>query len=106
MTYLNKVKSSLNKASVETARFMSAHLRAEARACGWPEHIVSSLHVAHSDGVFSVHSHPDHRAEVLNLEYGTPDTQPTAAIRRFNNRQYESEKFLIGRTAMHLVGSK
>lgn len=80
---------------------MSAHLRAEAQASGWPSHIVRGLHVTHSDGSFTVNVHKDHRAEAMNLEYGTPDTQPTAAIRRFNNRQKEAEKFLIARASQH-----
>ena len=106
MTYLSKVKESLHKASIETTRMMSAQLRSEARASGWPSHIVRTLHVAHSDGAFTVHSHDDHRAEALNLEYGTPGTQPTAAIRRFANRTSESEKFLLGRTMKHLGSSR
>ena len=102
MTYLSKIKTSLHKSSVETTRMMSAHLRAETRASGWPEHIVRGMHVSYSDGAFSVHSHPDHRDEILNLEYGTPNTQPTAAIRRYENRTAEAERFLLGRTMHHL----
>ena len=103
-TYLSKVKESLHKAAIETTRFMSAQLRAEARASGWPSHIVRNLHVTHSDGAFSVHTSKTHRAEAMNLEYGTPSTQPTAAIRRFSNRTAEAEKFLLGRTIKHFGG--
>jgi hypothetical protein len=99
--YLTNFKRSINKASIETTRMMSAHLRAEAHASGWPAHIVRGLHVTHSDGDFAVNVHKDHRDEAMNLEYGTPDTQPTAAIRRFNNRQREAEKFLIARASKH-----
>lgn len=102
MTYLKAAKESLHKASVETTRFMSAHLRSEARASGWPDHVVRGMHVTYDDGNFAVHSHPDHKAEILNLEYGTPDTQPTAAIRRYANRTAEAQKFLLGRAAKHL----
>ena len=105
MTYLKAAKQSLHKASLETTRFMSAHLRAETRASGWPEHIVRGMHVTYDDGKFSVHSHPDHKDEVLNLEYGTPGTQPTAAIRRHANRTSEAEKFLLNRTSHHLAAS-
>jgi len=105
VTYLSKIKTSLNKSSLETTRMMSAHLRAETRASGWPEHIVRGMHVSYDDGAFSVRSHPDHRSEVLNLEYGTPDTQPTAAIRRYENRTAKAEEFLLNRTAHHLKAS-
>ena len=104
MTYLKKARESLNRASVETTRFMGAHLRSEARASGWPEKIVRNLHVRHSDGVFTIHGNPTHKTEILNLEYGTPDTQPTAAMRRFNNRQQEAEKFMLARTMQHMDG--
>ena len=106
MTYLSKVKESLHKASIETTRLMSAQVRSEARASGWPPHIVRTLHVSHKDGAFAVHSHEDHHSEALNLEYGTPSTQPTAAVRRFANRTSESEKFLLGRTMNHLGSSR
>ena len=104
MTYLKKARESLNRASVETTRFMGAHLRSEARASGWPEKIVRNLHVRHSDGAFTIHGNPTHQTEILNLEYGTPDTHPTAAMRRFNNRQQEAEKFMLARTMQHMDG--
>ncbi len=104
MTYLKKARESLNRASVETTRFMGAHLRSEARASGWPEKIVRNLHVRYSDGAFTIHGNPDHKTEILNLEYGTPSNQPTAAMRRFNNRQQESEKFMLARTMQHMDG--
>jgi hypothetical protein len=104
VTYLKKARESLNRASVETTRFMGAHLRSEARASGWPEKIVRNLHVRHSDGAFTIHGNPTHKTEILNLEYGTPDTQPTAAMRRFNNRQQEAEKFMLARTMQHMDG--
>ena len=104
MTYFKKARESLNKASMETTRYMGAHLRSEARASGWPDNIVRNLHVRHSDGAFTIHGNPTHKTEILNLEYGTPDTQPTAAMRRFNNRQQEAEKFMLARTMQHMDG--
>jgi hypothetical protein len=99
---VHNVKASLHKASHDTARFMSAHLRSEARASGWPDHLVSSLHVRHNSGSFTVHAHPSSRADVMDMEYGTTSIQPTAAIRRFNNDQKEAEQFLIGRLGHHM----
>ena len=104
MTYLKKAKESLTRASMETTRFMGAHLRSEVRASGWPDNVVKNLHVRHSNGAFTIHGDPKQKAEILNLEYGTPDTQPTAAMRRFNNRQQDAEKFLMARAMRHLDG--
>lgn len=83
---------------------MSAHLRSEARKSGWPEHVVRGLAIKHNDGEFTVHSHDKHRAEVLNLEYGTPSSQPTAAIRRFHNRMQHAESFIVSRALHHMGG--
>lgn len=104
MSYLSQVKSSIHKASIETSRFMGAHLRIEARKSGWPEDVIRHLSVQHKDGSFNVHAHESHKNQVLNLEYGTPSTQPTAAIRRFNNRSRDAETFLARRTMRHLKG--
>ena len=104
MTNLNHARASLHKAGVETSRLMSAKLRSEARASGWPNHIIRHLGVAHSDGAFTVHSHEDHRSAVMDLEYGTTTQRPTAAIRRFGNRQAEAERFLMSRTLHHMGG--
>lgn len=105
MNYLDKVRESLYKASIETSRLMSAKLRTEAVASGWPSHVARGMHVQYNDGEFHVHSHPDHKDQVLDLEYGTPSTPPTAAIRRFTNRQSEAEHYLMRRAHTHL-GSK
>ena len=104
MNYLKKVSAALHTASIDTSRLMSAKLRSEARASGWPDDVTRGLHVRYEDGKFNVYSHPEHRDQVLNLEYGVPGTQPTAAIRRFNNRQHESEKFLINHVRHQLRG--
>ena len=85
---------------------MGAHLRIEARKSGWPEEVIRHLSVQHKDGSFNVHAHESHKNQVLNLEYGTPSTQPTAAIRRFGNRTASAESFLVRRTMRHLGGHK
>jgi len=84
---------------------MSAQLRAEARASGWPHNIVRGLHVRYSPtGGFTTHVHPAHFDEAQDLEFGTPGTRPTYAIRRFSNRMSEAEEFLTGRLLAHLGG--
>lgn len=93
----------LNQASHDTTRLLSAHLRSQARASGWPEHIVRHMRVSYA-GDFKIGAHPEHMKEIENLEYGTPSTQPTAALRRFGNRTQEAEKFLMGRIAQQLGG--
>ena len=105
MIKLANVHGAVAKASRDTTHYMTAQLRTEAFNSGWPEHVARSLHVSHDENGFKANVHPDHLVEAQNLEYGTPDTQPNAAIRRFGNRTSESQAFLVGRLAQHLGAS-
>lgn len=100
-----KVTDALNKASQETTRLLSAHLRTEARRSGWSEDVVSSMHVTYGKDGFNSHVSKNHFAKAQDLEYGTPNTQPTAAVRRFNNRTAEAQHFLVNRMYKHLEDS-
>ena len=98
------VLNAIHKASHETSRLAGAHLRAEARASHWPAHIVSGMNVTYGKDGFAANVHEKHHAEALDHEYGTPERQPTAAVRRSANRTRESENFLVNRLAKHLEG--
>ena len=102
MKEIKAFKDALHHASNETAHYMTAHLRSEAHASGWPSHIIRNMHVSHEAGSFDVHVHDDHKNHAHELEYGTPDSRPTAAVRRFSNRTTEAEKFLVGRMSQML----
>ena len=104
MSKLKHIHSALHQASLDTTRVLGAHLRSETRASGWPHEITRRMRVSYDGDSFHVHSHPGHSAQVADLEYGTPSTQPTAAIRRFSNRTHEAESFLTGR--MHQLLGK
>jgi len=96
------IHSAIKNSSQETARLMSARVRSEAANSGWPEHIARSLHVTHGNSGFETHVHDDHHAEAMNVEYGTPETRPNAAIRRSNNRTEQAESFFLKRLNNHL----
>lgn len=100
-----KVTDALNKASQDTTRLLSAHLRTEARKSGWSEDVVSSMNVTYGKDGFSSNVSKKHFAKAQDLEYGTPDTQPTAAVRRFNNRTAEAQHFLVNRLQGYLEDS-
>jgi len=102
MKEIDSFHSALEKASHETSRVMSHHLKAEAHASGWPSHVVNKMHVKYGDEGFQAHVHDAHKDIAHDYEYGTPDSQPTAAVRRFANRTQEAEKFLLGRIHHHL----
>jgi len=98
---LSKFSNALKAASHETTRLMSARLRSEAQASGWPSEVSRTLRVTHGKSGFEAHVSKKHYEKALDLEYGTPDTQPTAAVRRFKNRQAEAEHFFLGRLEKH-----
>lgn len=91
----------MKAASHETTRLMSARLRSEAQASGWPSEVSRTLRVSHGKKGFEAHVSKKHYESAMDLEYGTPTTQPTAAVRRFKNRQDEAEHFFIGRLEKH-----
>jgi hypothetical protein len=105
-----KITASLAKAliqsSKDTANFMTAELRNEALNSGWDPSVANSLRVVFSKNKFVVKYPDKHKTAVTNLEYGTPSTQPTAAIRRFSNRLEESEKFFMKRSGTLLKGMR
>lgn len=96
------VLNSIHKASHETSRLVGAHLRSEAKATGWPSHVVSSTSVSYSKNGFAANVSEKHHAEALDYEYGTPSRQPSGAIRHTANRTAESENFLVNRLFQHL----
>lgn len=96
------VLNSIHKASHETSRLVGAHLRSEAKANGWPSHVVSSTSVSYSKNGFAANVSEKHHAEALDYEYGTPSRQPSGAIRHTANRTAESENFLVNRLFQHL----
>lgn len=97
MKEIKAFKSALDKASNDAAHFMTAHLRAETHASGWPTNVTRSMRVVHNKGSFEVHASDSHKNAIHNLEYGTPDERPTAAMRRYSNRTQQAEKFFVGR---------
>lgn len=103
MKEIKDFKKAIESASNDAAHYMTAHLRSEAKASGWPSDIAKKMHVKHSGGSFDVHVHEKHLDRALDLEYGTPSTQPTAAVRRAANRTREAEHLLVSRIS-RIVG--
>ena len=97
MKEIHAFKAALTRASHETSRLMSSHLRSEAHASGWPKEVTRRMKVTYGKDGFQAHVHDSHKAVADDLEYGTPSTRPTAAVRRFSNRTKEADTFLAGR---------
>ena len=101
MKEIHAFQNAIHQASHETSQFMTAHLRSEAHASGWPSHVSGNMGVTYSDKGFEAHTHDAHKEEAHDLEYGTTTMRPTAAVRRFANRTGEADTFLAGR--MHKI---
>jgi hypothetical protein len=95
-------KRAVQRASLETSRYMSASLRKEAKASGWPSHVVNSLKMSYGRDGFDVRVHDDYVAEAMNHEFGTTEQQPSPAVRRTLNRMESSETFFLQRASKHL----
>lgn len=93
------------QAARDTAVVMTAQLRQECVASGWSAALANKLKVRYVGGEFKVIIPEDIKDEINNLEYGTPATQPTAAIRRFSNRLETAEGFLLKRAKGLLGGA-
>lgn len=97
MKEIKAFKDALHKASNDASHYMTAQLRSEAAASGWPKEVTRSMRIVHKDGSFDVHTTKKHKNAVMDLEYGTPESQPTAAIRRYGNRTHQAEEYLVKR---------
>lgn len=65
---------------------MSNALREQAAASGWPQELAASLGVRHEGGAYRVSIPRRHATAIMDLEYGTPTSPPSAVIRQFLNR--------------------
>lgn len=100
---MKHIHSAVEKAAKQTSRYMTGQLRKEAKASGWPRHIVGNMGVIYDDSKFQVHVHDRHFAEAQDLEYGTEHSRPTAAIRRSANRTKGADEFFT-ETLRSIVG--
>jgi len=86
----------------DTAGNMTAELRKDAIDHGWHQDVVNNMRVEYSDEAgFKVKIHPDYHDRAFKHEYGQPGTQPTAVIRKFRNRDTESDKDFIKHLDKH-----
>jgi hypothetical protein len=100
---MKHIHSAIEAAAKHTSRYMTGQLRKEAKASGWPRHVVSNMGVVYNDKKLEVHIHDNHLAEAHDLEYGTTTSRPTAAIRRSTNRTQDADAFFM-KTLHKVIG--
>jgi len=101
---INKLKPAFLKAARQTAQFMTLELRNETRASGWNPDVTEAIKVSYSNNHLSINIPDKYKPLADNWEFGTPNRQPTGAIRRFSNRPEEAEKFLLKSVKVSLRG--
>ena len=92
--------SALEHGRVATAGHLTNHLRQRATSAGWPSHVVGGMRVVHQDGKFQVELADHVHEKAMDLEYGTQQTPPNAAIRQFTNRMHDyADEFFVASVA-------
>lgn len=99
-----KYASVIARAGQETAKMMTARLRAEAESSGLASAAANSINVKFSKGSFTIHVPQKHKEAVDSHQYGSSTSQPNRFIHRFANRTEEAEKFLLTRISKMLGG--
>lgn len=94
----------LHQAARDTADVLTAQLRSECMASGWPPQVANRMSVKYTGNKLVVDIPESIKSEADNLEYGSPSVQLTAAIRRFGNRPEMGEAFLLKRAKQLLKG--
>lgn len=80
------VDSALDKAyaaAVGISDDLTLKLREATQIAKWPDNITVSLTVTFQDDAFVIHVPDALKAQVDDLEYGTPTTPPKSVLRKF-----------------------
>lgn len=86
MVAVHEVTRLIEQAHDQAARAATQRLRAHAASSGWPTHLAHSLSVVHENGSLRIDYPPHLSDEIEDMEYGTQDKMPIAALRTFSNR--------------------
>lgn len=83
MTILPDFATLITDSAREKCDELTQTFRRLAVGADWPEDIVSALKVSYMDGVFFIDIPSHLERTVDDLEYGTPDSDPTYVKRKF-----------------------
>ena len=82
---MKRLVDAAQRATQDTARFMTMQLRHSALNNGWDSDVVDNIYVVHKDGKFSTHVHPDYSDRAFVHEFGDENRRPTAVMRKYAN---------------------
>ena len=100
------LKEAALKAIKDASQAATHSFRAHALAHGWDKDVVAHTHVAYEDGKFGVKIHSAYETRAHIHEYGDEHTPPTAAIRKFFNREENTQKPFMDAFNKYAKGKK
>lgn len=92
---MNDFLEGIKKASEMTAISMTGRLRKTAYENGWDPSITRNMQVDFDEEEgFGVSFASEVADSAMNMEYGTEEIRPTAAIRKYNNSKHAEQAFM------------
>lgn len=82
---MKSLEDAAKEAAQDAAAFATSNLRGRAVDHGLNVNAAMGTNVEFGDSGFNVSIIDEHKASVMDLEYGTEDTPPAAIIRKFEN---------------------
>jgi len=99
------MEKAAKKIAASAANKLTSQLREMAYRAEWPSDIIVQLSVK-AEGENLYISYPDSlNTQIENLEYGTPDTAPTAVIRPFMARYAENLETEVSESIVDILSN-
>ena len=92
---MKKLADAARKIANQTSLLMTSDLRQSAMDNGWSTEVASNTHIMYDGKSYLVDVRSDLESQAMDLEYGTPDTRPTAAVRKYSNNTQDAENAFI-----------
>jgi hypothetical protein len=92
---VKKLVDLAEESAKDTARFITEDVRDLAVKHGWESESVEGVSVNYDNSAFSFEIAPEVEHSVMNLEYGTETTAPTAVFRKYGSNTKEAERVFI-----------
>lgn len=92
---VKKLEDAAAQAALDVAEFITQDLQASANQHGWDSEAVKKTRVVYTGKAYDLSVAPEVEHRVMNFEYGTEVTPPTAVVRKYSNNTKKAERFFI-----------
>jgi hypothetical protein len=92
---MKSLVSSARKAAKNAANLMTFDVQKAAIQNGWSEDVAYATQVVFKNDKYQVSVSNKLDSKALDLEYGTPRSRPTAAIRKFANNTTAAQNSIV-----------